>query len=116
MRAAASRPLHLVVPSVVIVQTIRGDSRDAPINRILNGVRIGDLAAPPVTIAPLTGILARQAGRLLGATATTDAVDAVVVAEAFQLLPAIIVTSDPGDIRRLLLADPSHPHVQVIAV
>src|SRR4051794_34633958 len=91
---AVREPLILVVPAVVIAQAIRGGARDAPINRVLKQVD---------QLAPATPALARQAGVLLGATATTDVVDALVVAEALRVLPASILTSDPNDIRRLLL-------------
>ena len=57
----------------------------------------------------MTPLLARQAGVLLGKTRTTDVVDALVVAEALRLLPALILTSDPRDIRILVESDP-HIH------
>jgi hypothetical protein len=99
--------MPVVVPTVVIAQVIRGGPRDALINQALKQVR------------QLTGVLpllARQAGALMGATATTDVVDALVVAEALRFLPAVILTSDPGDIRRLAMSDNAHARVQIIPV
>ena len=97
----------VVVPAVVIAQTIRGGPADAPINQALK--RVGEFA-------PVTPLLARQAGVLLGATGTTDVVDALVVAEALRVLPTAILTSDPNDLRLLVQSDPSHARVQVISV
>ena len=48
--------------------------------------------------------VAMRAGVLLGRTSTTDAVDAIVVAEA-TMSPATILTSDPDDVGRLVDAD-----------
>jgi hypothetical protein len=64
----------------------------------------------------MTPQLARQAGVLLGRTRTTDVVDAFVVAEALRILPTLILTSDPRDIRLLVQSDPSHPYVRVVSV
>ncbi|HEX5501850.1 MAG TPA: hypothetical protein VFW96_04475 [Thermomicrobiales bacterium] len=105
--AAGRHAALVVVPAIVIAQAIRGGPADAPVNRVLKQVD----AFPPVTVR-----LARQAGVLLGATRTTDVADALVVAEALRLLPAVILTSDPGDIRRLVQSDSAHPRVRVVPV
>ena len=97
----------VVVPVVVVVQVIRGSPSDAPVNQALK--QAGEFAA--VTLSA-----ARQAGALLAVTGTTDVVDALVVVEALRLLPAAILTSDPGDLRLLLQRDPSHARVRVIPV
>lgn len=104
---AGRREAIVIVPTVVIAQAIRGGPADAPINLVLK--RVGEFA-------PITPSLARQAGALLGATRTTDVVDALVVAEALRLLPSLILTSDPNDIRPLVGSDPGHPRVQVVPV
>lgn len=65
---------------------------------------------------PITAPLARQAGFLLGKTATTDVVDALVAIIALEELPAIILTNDPADLRTLVGADPASPHVRIVAV
>lgn len=46
--------------------------------------------------------LAREAGRLLGASGLSDIADALVVAEARRRAPATIVTGDSGDLSRLV--------------
>lgn len=46
----------------------------------------------------------------------SDAVDALVAAHAMQALPAVILTSDPADIRTLIAADPAHARVSVVPV
>lgn len=104
---ATQNSAPIVIPVPVIAQLIRGGRADAPINRVLKGIR---------DFGMMTPLLARQAGVLLGRTATTDVVDALVVAEALRATPAIILTSDPGDIRVLVQSDPGHPRVQIIAV
>ena len=104
---AVRREALVVVPIVVVAQVIRGGPTDAPVDQVLK--RVGEFAA--VTLSA-----ARQAGALLAATGTTDVVDALVVVEALRLLPAAILTSDPGDLRLLLQRDPSHARVRIIPV
>src|SRR5690349_6565846 len=86
---AARNALPIVVPLPVVTQLIRGGARDAPVNLVLKGID---------DYGEMTPLLARQAGVLLGRIRMTDAVDALVVAEALRLLPALILTSDPRDI------------------
>ena len=107
LQEAVVRRVTIVVSAVVIAQAIRGGRGDAAINWALR--RIGEQI-------PVTPALARQAGALLGATGTTDVVDAVVVAEALRVLPATILTSDPRDIHVLLAADPARGRVRVVTV
>jgi hypothetical protein len=52
---------------------------------------------------PLGESEAHEAGRLLGLTRTPDVVDAVVVTTALRQ-KAVILTSDPEDIERLVRA------------
>jgi hypothetical protein len=54
-------------------------------------------------VVPLGEREAHEAGRLLGMTGTADVVDAVVVTLALRQ-KAIILTSDPDDIARLVRA------------
>src|SRR5579859_2051315 len=96
---AQRRLLLVVVPLVVVAQTVRGGPQDASINRVLKAA--GEFAAPTLAVS-------REAGHLLGRTSMTDAVDAVVVAEALRLLPTMILTSDPADISKLAGAHPDH--------
>lgn len=104
---ARQRSVLVVVPVVVVAQAIRGGPTDAAVNQALK--QVGQFS--PVTLS-----LARQAGALLASTATTDVVDALVAAEALRLLPSIILTSDPGDLRRLVQSHPDHARVQVVPV
>jgi hypothetical protein len=116
IRDAAQQRMPILVPAVVIAQAIRGGSRDAPVNRILNLVRIDGVAISPATIVPIDEALAREAGRLLGLTATTDVVDALVVAEAARRPPATILTSDHPDVMRLVTTLSDHSRIRVIRV
>jgi hypothetical protein len=92
-RRDLDRDLDVVVPTAVLTQVIRGGSQDAAVNRILKGVD---------DFIPITVPLARQAGVLLRKT--------------LQQLPAVILTSDPNDLRALVLTDAAHPRVQIVAI
>jgi hypothetical protein len=107
IRDAGHRRLLIVVSAVVIAQAIRGGRSDAAINWALRRIE---------EQAPVTPALARHAGALLGATGTTDVVDAIVVAEAVRYLPATILTSDPRDIQLLVAADPARGRVRVVTI
>ena len=59
---------------------------------------------------------ARRAGSIRARSTVRDVVDAIVVAEALASLPAVIVTSDPGDIRELVDTAGASRRVAVVAV
>lgn len=101
------RAIPLVVPLPVVAGRIRGGPADAPVNVVLKVVEDDGAMTPP---------LARQAGVPLGRMRTTDVVDASVAAEASRVLPAMLLTSAPGDLRRRLQADPGHRRVQGVPV
>ena len=88
------------VPVVVLAETTRGTNRDAAVNRVVKAVGV---FAPPETVG-------RLAGKLLGRTARTNVVDALVAAEAV-VLAADVVTGDPADLARLLV---DHPGVAIV--
>ena len=90
------------VPSPVLAQVSRSPQQ-AQLRRFLTGC----------AVVPLGESDAHQAGRLLGKTRTADVVDAVVVTVALRQ-NAIILTSDPGDIKRLVRA--SGREVAVLAI
>jgi len=104
---ARARGDSVVVPAVVIAETTRGAAQDAPINLVLRD--IGEFPAS-------TAEKARKAGHLLLAyeksleelTSTQKAkrgnaaIDALVAAEAVLYPPAVIVTCDEDDFRRLI--------------
>lgn len=79
---------------VVVAETVRGNGpRDAPVNLVL---------AQTSPQHPLTERIARNAGELLGAARSAATIDALVVAEAIECAPAVIFTSDVGDLTALL--------------
>ena len=91
IRVARDHGDEIVVPSVVVAQSIRGGPRDAHIHRLLHAVFVSFIGLR----------LARRAGELMGASGTSDAVDALVMAEALRGGPALVLTSDPEDMHRL---------------
>jgi predicted nucleic acid-binding protein len=90
------------VPSAVVAQVSRS-SRQAQLRRFLAGC----------AVTPLGETEAHQAGRLLGIAKTADVVDALVVTTAISV-NATILTSDPGDIQRLVSA--SGRAIAVVAI
>lgn len=102
LAAALRLKLPLVTTSPVVAQVWRDGRRQALLSTLLHGTEI---VAPDETAA-------LRAGELLAKTRTTDVVDALLVALARA--GDAILTSDPGDIARLLAAMKSR--VQVIAV
>lgn len=92
----------VVVPAVVVAETIRGyGAREAPVNRLLN--RIGN-------VAPATEARARAAGALLARAKSNATVDALVVAEAVESGGGVMLTGDPDDLGALAA---SHPEVVI---
>lgn len=99
LSTAVRRGVPVLVPSVVVTETVRGSARDASVNRVLAAV--GE-------IVPIDEPLVRAAGSLLGSTRSdAGAVDAIVVATAGGLGGAVILTSDPHDLQRLARDLPS---------
>ncbi|MDQ6616026.1 MAG: PIN domain-containing protein [Actinomycetota bacterium] len=84
-----------LVPSVVLVEALTGDHRrDFHENRLLS----------TCDIRPVDEVLARTAATLrtkVKARRAPSAVDAIVVALADEAGGAIVLTSDPGDLRAL---------------
>jgi predicted nucleic acid-binding protein len=91
-----------LVPAPVVAQVSRSPQQ-AQLRRFLSGC----------AVVPLGESEAHEAGQLLGKSRTTDVVDAVVVTIALRR-KAIILTSDPDDIERLVRA--SGRDVAVVAV
>ncbi|MGH9110875.1 MAG: PIN domain-containing protein [Acidimicrobiales bacterium] len=87
------------VPAGVVGQVWRNPSRQVRLVRFLG--------ADEVDIHPLDAATAKAAGHLCGATGTADVVDASVALLARQHRGPI-VTSDPGDLRRI------DPHLDVV--
>jgi len=91
-----------LVPAPVVAQVSRSPQQ-AQLRRFLTGC----------VVVPLGESEAHEAGRLLGMTRTADVVDAVVVTIAVRQ-KAVILTSDPDDIKRLVRA--SGGEVAVVGV
>jgi predicted nucleic acid-binding protein len=90
------------VPAPVVAQVSRSP-RQVQLRRFLAGC----------VVVPLGESEAHEAGRLLAMTRTADVVDAVVVTVALRQR-AMILTSDPDDIERLVRA--SGREVAVVTV
>jgi len=90
------------VPAPVVAQVSRSPQQ-AQFRRFLTGC----------AVVPLGESEAHEAGRLLGKTRTADVIDAVVVTVALRQ-NAMILTSDPADIKRLVRA--SGRDVPVISI
>ena len=91
-----------LVPAPVVAQVSRSPQQ-AQLRRFLTGC----------VVVPLGESEAHEAGRLLGRSRTADVVDAVVVTIALRK-KAMILTSDPDDIQRLVTA--SGREVAVVTV
>jgi predicted nucleic acid-binding protein len=88
-RAGSGRVL---VPSVVTVEALTGNARDAAVNQVLKQVDVEEQL-------PLTQ--ARAAAALRQGT-DGSAVDAVVAEAALRTRAAFLVTSDPDDMNALV--------------
>src|SRR5258708_30720110 len=87
LKAAHLDGRRVITSAAILAETVRGESRDAGIYRVLSHV----------VVEPVTREIGDQAGKLIGAAKlTTDqAVDAMVAATALiETGPALIVTSD----------------------
>ena len=92
LRRAVELDAEVIVPVVVMAETLRGGHRDAAVNRVLNTV--GD-------IDPTHPDVGRVAGRLLGRASSAATVDAMVVAEAVVRGGGRVLTGDPTDLTTL---------------
>jgi hypothetical protein len=91
----ASTEGRLIVPAPVLAQVWRNGARQAALAALIKEER--------VIVEVLDTTLAKAAGVLCGRSGTSDIVDASVVIAA-RLHRALVVTSDPDDLRRI---DPS---------
>ncbi len=104
LRAVARLGGEVVVSTVTLAETLRGDSRDAPIHRLL---------AATVRL-PVSERIGRVAGGLLGRTKLAATVDALVAATAADLEgPVRLLTTDPDDLGALT---EGMPNVRVVRV
>lgn len=94
----------LVVPIIVVPQSMAGGVTPDDVRTILRAAH---------EVAPVDFDRASHASNLIQTTALLDVVDALVAVEALRRVPAIVITSDPDDIRQLLDADPAGKRVAV---
>ncbi|MFC8915697.1 type II toxin-antitoxin system VapC family toxin [Streptomyces sp. NPDC057116] len=80
-----------VVPSPVVAQVWRNGARQAALARLLQGC----------DVLPLDDALARRVGELLGHADVVGPVEGAVALISART-SATVITSDPGDIQRLL--------------
>lgn len=98
---AAQTSAPITVPATALAQAVRRPERQ---------VRLARLVRQPTTnVLPLDRVDATSVGRLLVASGTSDIVDAHVVI-CGRRSGHRVVTSDPGDLRRL------DPEIQVIEI
>lgn len=92
LHEALAEGLPLVVPAGVVGQVWRDGQRQARLARLLG--------ASEVEVEALGDGEARAAGQLCGVRGTSDVIDASVVLCARRRKQSVL-TSDPGDLRRL---------------
>ena len=92
MRRSIDAGAPLVIPAGALAQAWRDGARQARMARLVHGLG--------TVVEPLNEPLAKAAGVLCGRSGTADVVDASVVLVA-QRRKALVVTSDPADLRRL---------------
>ena len=94
----------VLIPTGILVECVTGDGgRDAEINRIVR-ILLGDEAA----FVGGDERTARRAGALRFAARSDDGIDALVAAVAVgDGSPAVVLTSDPIDLARLVAEAPN---------
>lgn len=91
---------EVIVPAVVVAETVPGTAHDAPVNRILNALG---------NVAPTTEDTARRAGALLAKARSASTIDALVVVEAAHRGGGVVLTGDAADLGSL-----AAPHAEVV--
>jgi hypothetical protein len=89
---AAELGMRLTVPATALAQAIRNPATQVRLSRLIR--------QPHTDLVALSGPDATAVGLLLARSATADIVDAHVVICARRTRQAV-VTSDPGDLRRI---------------
>jgi len=97
----------VVIPAPVLTEVHTGRRDHARVVRVVNAVDM---------LIATTPERARQAGELRSRSGVLDVVDAIVVAEAVAFPPALVMTSDPDDVRRLIEAAGASGRVAIVAV
>lgn len=94
--------LVLVVPTVVLAEATTGRPADAPVNQLVARTGTDDTTQP---LARLAGRLRYAAQRGRGGK-VPGAIDAIVAAHAAAASSGVVFTTDPADLRRLLVDYP----------
>lgn len=94
LQMSRARGVAVLVPTIVIAETLFGDQRDARANQAIKKLQVVTISEP---LARSAAHLKRAAG-VSGVAAT---VDAIVVAVAAAAGGGAILTADPDDIRKL---------------
>lgn len=89
---ASQLGVRVIIPATALAQVIRNPARQTRLSRLMRQAE--------TDLVPLNGPDATAVGLLLAATATADIMDAHVVICA-RRAGQVVVTSDPGDIRRI---------------
>jgi predicted nucleic acid-binding protein len=102
LRKLVERGWTPIIPTVALAEAVTGRPDDAPVNRIVK--RLGTADADEA--------LARRAGQLRfrversGSRRLPSGIDALVAAHAAEAGSAVVFTTDPSDLRRLLVDAP----------
>ena len=91
LHRAVTLGTEVLIPAVVLTETVRGTARDATVNRVIGAVD---------SVVHVDESIGRAAGALLGAAGMKQAVDALVIAVA-AAGGGRVLTSDPDDLSRL---------------
>jgi predicted nucleic acid-binding protein len=109
LHSARNRGARVAVSAITLTEALRGGPRDTAVHRVLSRI----------TVIAVTEAIARRAGELLGTTGLSGhrcAIDAVVAATALDMeRPAILLTSDPDDLNKLV-EEPGRSKAQRIVV
>jgi predicted nucleic acid-binding protein len=89
---AAEQGLRITIPAAALAQAMRSPARQARLSRLIRQSN--------TDLISLDGPDATAAGLLLSRTGTTDVVDAHVIVCA-RRAGQTVITSDPGDLRRI---------------
>jgi predicted nucleic acid-binding protein len=107
--SARNRGARVAVSAITLTEALRGGPRDTAVHRVLSRI----------TVIVVTEAIARRAGELLGTTGLSGhrcAIDAVVAATALDMeRPAVLLTSDPDDLNKLV-EEPGRSKAQRVVV
>jgi predicted nucleic acid-binding protein len=107
--SARNRGARVAVSTITLTEALRGGPRDTAVHRVLSRI----------TVIVVTEAIARRAGELLGTTGLSGhrcAIDAVVAATALDMeRPAVLLTSDPDDLNKLV-EEPGRSKAQRVVV